>query len=195
MPETIDNVSFAEFLNPAAKKDDFFLSAAQGLDPSLAEIRKLIANNVILANLDNQSESTLDFLARYHFNVDVYDTSFTFSQKLALLKQSIYDKTLRGTPFAVKKTLSIAFQSAKVVEWFNDSPPGPPNTFRIIINDPLVDPARVQKMIDTIIKIKNARSWFAGIFSYDYAPTDTLYMGGAVAEYDHITLPYTPTIL
>src|SRR5262249_46777471 len=180
MPDTIDNVSFAEFLNPAAKKDTFFLSAAYSLDPSLAEIRSLIVNNVILAALPNASEEILDFLAKYHFNVDVWDLRFTRDQKLALLENAIEDKTLRGTPYAVKKTLSIAFQSAKIIEWFEDSPPGPPSTFRIQINDPLVDPVRVQKMIDTIIKVKNARSWLANISSFDEAPTDVLYMGGVV---------------
>jgi phage tail P2-like protein len=195
MPATIDNVSFLNFLNPAGQKDAFFANAARTLDPLLADVRAQIANNVILAALDNQSESTLDFLAKYHFNVDVWDLSFTRDQKLALLKGAIEDKVLRGTPYAVKKTLSIAFQSAKIIEWVNDTPPGPASTFRILINDPVVDPARVAKMVDTILKAKNARSWLAKISSFTAAPTETLYIGGIVGQYDHIVLPYTPTIL
>jgi phage tail P2-like protein len=195
MPETIDNLSFAEFLNPAAKKDSFFVNAARALDPLLADIRLNIANNVILAALDKQSASTLDFLALYHFNIDTWDLSYTYSQKLALLRSAIEDKVIRGTPAAVKKTLSIAFNSAKIIEWWADTPPRAPNTFRILINDPLVDPARVSRLIDMVIKTKNARSWFAGISSFTAAPTDTLYIGGSLAEYEHLTVPYTPTIL
>ena len=195
MAETIDNTSFLAFLNPSAQKDRFFTNAARALDPLLADVRANIANNVILANLDVQEESTLDFLAVYHFNIDTWDLSFTRAQKLAFLKGAIYDKVLWGTPYAIKKCLSIAFNAAKIIEWFDDSPVGPHDTFRVLINDPLVDPVRVTKAVSMIIKKKNARTFFAGISSFTAAPTDTVYIGGSVAEYDHITLAYTPTIL
>ena len=195
MPQTLDNLSFLEFVNPSGKQDHFFANAARALDPLLADIRSQIANNIILANLDNQSESTLYFLALYHFNIDVWDLSYTFVQKLRLMKTAIQQKVIRGTPAAVKATLSIAFQSAKVIEWWQDSPPGPPNTFRVLINDPLVDPARVTQMINMVIKTKNARSWFAGISSFTATPSATLYMAGSVALYDHTTVTYAQTIL
>ena len=63
-----------------------------------------------------------------------------------------------------------------------------------MISDPLVDPVRVNSMIQTILKVKNARSYFAGIFSLTTV-SGTVYAGGLVAEFECVTLPYTPTIL
>jgi P2-related tail formation protein len=191
---SIDNASFIEFLNPAVKGDHFFVNAGRSLDPLLADIQAQTPNNVILAGLQNQTSATLDFIALYHFNLrDVWDLSYSKSQKLAFLKSAIEDKVLWGTPYAMKKCLSIAFNAAKVIEWFDDSPVGPHDTFRILINDPLIDPNRVTKLVNMIIKKKNARTYLAGLYTFTAAPTDIVYIGGSVAEYDRVILPYTPT--
>jgi phage tail P2-like protein len=185
MAWTIDNVSFLDFLNPACKTDRFFKAVAETLDPLFADIRSQIANNVILANLDNQSESTLDFLAQYHFNLQDYNLSYSFAQKLSLVKNAIVSKLYRGTASAVKSALSIGFDSASVIEWWQDQPPGPANTFRININDPLNDNARVAAMRAVIFRNKNARSFLASISSFLAIPTLPFYLTPASGEYDY----------
>ena len=72
MSVSIQDVSLVDYLTPALKQDQFFLCLAQTLDPMLADIRAQIVNNNILARLSAQSSATLDFLAHYHFDVDVY---------------------------------------------------------------------------------------------------------------------------
>jgi len=50
-------------------------------------------------------------------------------------------------------------------------------------------------MIKTILSVKNARTYFAGISSFTTISAGTIYVGGLVAEYEYQVLPYTPTIL
>jgi len=185
MAATIDTVSFLEFLNPGCQQDKFFRNVARSLDPLLADIRKSIANNVTLAALDKQTEATLDFLAQYHFNIDVWDLSFSYAQKLALIKTAIVDKVHRGTRSAVEGTLSLAFNTASIVEWYEDVPVGIPYTFRILIADPLNDPAKISKMISLINRVKNARSYLASISSFISGPDSNMYLTPASAEYDY----------
>ena len=182
MAETIDNVSFLQFLNPACQTDRFFKAIAETLDPLFADIRNQIANNVILANLDNQAEATLDFLAQYHFHIDDYNSTYSYGQKLTLVKRAILDKVYRGTASAVKSALSIGFDSASVIEWWQDQPPCPPHTFRILMNDPLNDPARVAAMKAVIFRNKNARSYLASISSFLAIPTLPFFLTPASGE-------------
>lgn len=185
MAETIDNVSFLQFLNPACQEDRFFKAVAETLDPLFADIRSQIANNVILANLDNQTEATLDFLAQYHFHLDDYNLTYSYGQKLTLMKRAILDKVYRGTKSAVESALSIGFNSASVIEWWEDEPPGPPHTFRILMNDPLNDSNRIAAMRAVIFRNKNARSYLASISSFLAIPTLPFYLTPASGEYDY----------
>jgi len=194
MSASIDQVSLVDYLTPALRQDQFFYCLALALDPMLADIRSQIINNNILARLPNQSSATLDFLAHYHFNVDVYQDTLNYGVKLLLVQNAIINKIRKGTPSAVKAAMNAVFSYCELIEWFQDTPKGKPNTFRIKVADPLVDPNRVNSMIKTIIAVKNARSWFAGVYSFQAFPTGTVYTGGLLGEYDYRVLPYTPTI-
>ena len=50
-------------------------------------------------------------------------------------------------------------------------------------------------MIKTILAVKNARSYFAGITSFAIVPAATVYTGGLVGLYDYRVISYRPTIL
>ena len=194
MATTIQAVSLVDYLTPAVKADQFFYCLALALDPMLADIRVQIINNNILARLPNQSSATLDFLAHWHFDLDVYDDSLGYGTKLMLVQGAILNKIRKGTPSAVKAAMSAVFAYCELIEWFQDTPKGPPNTFRLQIADPLVDPVRVNAMIKTILLVKNARSYFAGISSLATI-SGTVYVGGSVGLYDYRVLSYQPTIL
>jgi phage tail P2-like protein len=193
MSVSLDQVSLVDFLTPALQNDQFFYCAARALDPLLADIRSQIINNNILARLPNQASATLDFLAHWHFNLDVYDDTLPYGTKLLLVQQAILGKIRKGTPSAVKAAMNAVFAYCELIEWFQDTPQGPPNTFKVKIADPLVDPVRVNAMIKTIIAVKNARSYFAGIYSLTTI-AGTIYVGGLVGLYDYRVLPYQPTI-
>jgi phage tail P2-like protein len=179
--------SLLDFCSPSMRQDQFFAAVAKALDPFLADIRSKIAHNIIISQLGAQPENVLDFLALYHFNIDYYDTSYTYPVKLAMIQNVILDKSKKGTPALVKKQLSIAFNYAEVVEWWQTTPMGPPYTFTVLIADKLVDPLKVTKMINLILATKNVRSWFAGIYSLDTLD-GILYVVPAIAGYVYAVL-------
>jgi phage tail P2-like protein len=195
MSTSIDDVSLSEYLTPAARNDLFFYCAALTLDPLLADIRGQIINNNVLPRLQNQSSQILDVLAHYHFNLDVYDDNLDFGKKLILVRDAIKNKIRKGTPSAIKNVMNTVFNYVELIEWWQDSPPAPHDTFRLKISDPLVDGAKVQSMIKTILAVKNARSYFAGITSFGIVPAATVYTGGLVGLYDYRVISYRPTIL
>jgi phage tail P2-like protein len=191
----LDQVSLVDYLTPALKADQFFYALALTIDPYLPQTRAMIVNNNILPRLANQASATLDFLAHWHFNLDVYNDTMAFGTKLLLVENAIINKIYKGTPSAVKFAMNAAFNYCELVEWWQTTPTGPPNTFKIVIADPLVDPVKVNAMIKTIIAVKNARSYFAGIFSFSNIPAGTVYVGGILGLYDYRVLPYQATIL
>jgi phage tail P2-like protein len=198
MATNINQVSLLDYLTPALKNDQFFYCLALALDPLLADIRAQIQNNNILARLAAQSDATFDFLANYHFNLDTYDANYSHGVKLDLVQNAIMNKIKKGTPSAVKSVLSMAFSYAEIVEWWQDDPTGAtvqPNTFRVLISDPLSDPNKVNAMVRSILKMKNARSYFAGISSFVTLPNAMVYITLVVGEYSYEVPPYKQTVL
>jgi phage tail P2-like protein len=194
MSTSIDQFSLIDYLTPALKNDRFFYCLALALDPMLADIRAQRINNNILPRLQNQSTAVLDFLAHWHFDLDVYDDTLNYGTKLLLVQGAILNKIRKGTPSAVKFAMQTVFNYCELEEWWQTTPHGVPNTFKIKIADPLVDPVRVNAMIKTILAVKNARTYFAGIYSLATITTGTVYTGGVVAEFDYLILPYQATI-
>jgi len=194
MSVSIGDVSIVDYLTPAAKRDQFFYCLALALDPLIADIRAQIVNANIIARLPFQTGATLDFLAHYHFNLDVYNDAFDNGTKLQFVQNAIISKIRKGTPSAVIAAMQAAFTYCELVEWWQEVPEGEPNTFRIKIADPLTDSAKVNAMIKTVLAVKNARSYFAGVYSLLTVPAGTVYVGGLIGEYDYEVLPYKPTI-
>ena len=195
MSTSINDVSFVDYLTPALRNDQVFYCMALTLDPLFADIRTQIINNNVLPRLPNQSSAFLDLVAHYHFNLDVYSNDYDFGVKLKLVQDAILGKIRKGTPSAIKAAMNTVFNYVELIEWWQDNPPATPNTFRLKIADPLVDPVRVNSMIKTILAVKNARSYFAGISSFQIVPNATVYTGGIVASYLYQVLPYKQTIL
>jgi len=195
MSVSIENVSLVDYLSPALRQDQFFYCLALALDPLLADIRAQIINNNVLARLHAQASATLDFLAHYHFNLDVYSDTLDPGVKLLLVQDAIINKIRKGTPSAVKAAMNAVFSYCELIEWFQKSPHGVPSTFEIKISDPLVDPVKVNAMIKTILAVKNARSYFARIYSFTPTSPGKVYVGGIIGELDYQILPYTPTVL
>jgi phage tail P2-like protein len=187
--------SFLQYLSPALRKDKFFVALAESLDPVLYDYLAKISVNIIISAVAGQPENVLDFLALYHFGVDTYDLNLSYSQKLALVQGAIKNKINKGTRAAIKDVVAVTFNYCDIVEWWQDNPVARPNTFKVVINDPLTDPVKVEKMVRAILKLKNVRSFFAGIFSYLTVPPGTVYAQGNVALYDYDVLFYPPRYL
>jgi len=192
--DRLGNSSFLAYLSPALRKDSFFKALAESLDPVLAAYLKKIPVNIIISNLLNQPEEVLDFLAIFHFNVDAYDLDFPYDKKLALTQNAIKNKINKGTPAAIKNVIALAFDYCELIEWWQETPPGIPHTFRLKINDSLVDPVKLDRIVKAILKLKNVRSLYTGASSFLLVPPGTLYLLGNVNLYDYEVLPYLPTL-
>ncbi len=186
---TLYNASLLDYCNPAVKKDQAFVAICNALDPQLRSFLDEIPNAIILSNLSNQPEDVLDFLALYHFNVDYYDTTLPKAKKLLLIQNVIQDKISKGTPQRIIDLMNEVFSFGELIEWFNDNPTGPPNTFRIQIADPLTDPTTVANLFRAILSAKNVRSYFGGISSFQSASFQNWLTVGA-AEYDYQILTW-----
>jgi phage tail P2-like protein len=184
---TLPTASLLDYCNPAMKADKAFSAMAQSLDPQLREILGLIGNNRIICSISTAPEPVVDFLALYHFNTPWYSLTLDLFTKRRLVINSILNYLPFGTASAVRGLLSIAFNYAEVIEWWQDDPTGTtvqPNTFRIQIADPLIDPAKVEEMVRLILVVKNVRSWFAGISAFS-SGTVIQKIGCAVGAYKY----------
>jgi P2-related tail formation protein len=190
------DISLADFYNPALAGDQQFIALAAALDPILRKYVVDLQMCIIYANIANQPEWLLDYLAVYCYDLDYYDLAFPLATKIKLVREVISRKQIKGTPFAVADYLSIAFTSATVIEWFEEpdygNPIGPHDTFRVQIADSLVDPAKVDSVVRLILAVKNARSYFLGIYSMSFADVPAMRLGVGYADYCYYGLVRFP---
>lgn len=103
--------------------------------------------------------NALPWLA-WAFSVDTWDENWTDDQKRATIAASYMIHRHKGTIGAVKTALAaLGFQST-VVEWFQESPPGDPYTFRIKIDADQVgaDQPSLARITSVLNSAKNLRS-------------------------------------
>lgn len=124
----------------------------------------LIKMILLLPNLEYLPDDLLDELA-WQWHVDAYLDTYSRSKKIKLIRNSISDHKIRGTPAAVEKVISAVFQSGKVVEWFEYG--GEPYHFRIrLITEPVPDIEVIENLNDTVQVTKNTRSWLDDVSFY-----------------------------
>lgn len=105
--------------------------------------RHLAATNAALGELPTPIRSVVDtdtcppdllpWLASY-MSVDAWDVSWSEEQKRAAIKNSIDIHRRKGTIGAVRRALAAVGFGAQLQEWFNQIPPGPPYTYRLLLN-------------------------------------------------------------
>lgn len=183
--QLLDNCSLADFYNPAVKADATMMAIAKALDPSLAATRSMIGANIVISNLEAQTDAVLDFIALYHYNVVYWDASLDRGTKLRLLRNAIQDKIALGTPSAIKTLVNNVFQYCELQEWWQLSPPGPANTFQVTIADPLSDPVKVTNLVRAINVTKNVRSLFLGFLSFQTVTGLPVLTIPSIAEYSY----------
>lgn len=185
--KTILDASLADFYSPPLAQDQQFIALAAALDPILQQYIADLTKCIIYANISNQPQWLMDYLALFCWDVDYYDTSLPVQTKIFLLNEVVYRKSIKGTPFSIRHYLGLAFASATIIEWWQEplygNPVGPHDTFRVQIADSLVDPTKVASIVRLILAIKNARSYFLGISSMSYAPFPVLNAGVGYADY------------
>jgi P2-related tail formation protein len=162
--ESIPGGSLVDYLNPLLQKDPASVTLMQTLDELFSQMVDLIPLNTIYANLPNQPEAVLDFLAVYCFNTDFYDYSLPYAKKLWLVQNCIRFKEIKGTKAVLQEVISNLYAYATVIQNFepgfsvNGSPPVVPYTFRINVGGDLTNQTLLNKINALVLAYKNVRS-------------------------------------
>ncbi len=111
------------------------------LPPGSSALTKAITQaNAAMFNIDMPHQSVLSpdhcpvallpWLAR-EYSVDVYQDSWTESQKRAAIKAAPDIHRYKGTASAVKSALKLVHPDLSLTEWWQTIPKGEPYTFRV----------------------------------------------------------------
>lgn len=110
-------------------------------------------------NADTCPPALLAWLA-WAFSVDQWDTNWTVAQQREVIRRSVEVHRYKGTIGAVKDALAALFLDVQVQEWFSQSPPGDPYTFRVLLEaDQIgISQAAFAALFEVIERTKNLRS-------------------------------------
>ena len=169
----------AKFIEPSllvpALRNDLNMRALETLSSRLSA---LDLAPTVLYDFDHVEASALIHLAE-QFNVlgdagwDMASSGASAganseAKKRALLKEAIALHRIKGTPYAVKRSLELLGVNATVTEWFQTAPQGVPHTFVLdaLVTDqpagaPAIDAARTDQIKRMVIFWKPARSHFS----------------------------------
>ena len=118
-----------DLLPESLTRDPQIKACIEGLDEELRKLSSDIRETLLISRIDELSEDILDLLA-WQFHLDFYQpTELNIETKRQLIRESIADHRIRGTPAAVEKLLTTVFKGAQVKEWWEFD--GEPYTFRI----------------------------------------------------------------
>jgi Phage tail protein (Tail_P2_I) len=142
-------------------------SACEAIDPELLAIYECMAavpgGILFWPFADMQDEIMTDVIA-WEMHVDVWagwDGDLSLEEKRTLINESIHWHQKLGTKWIVERMLRTVFRTGYIQEWYEYG--GRPYYFRVIIDEPIGTPERLQRVYDAIIAVKNVRSWWEDI--------------------------------
>ncbi|MGR7890402.1 phage tail protein I [Klebsiella aerogenes] len=157
------------------------------LEQVMAHVGNLPIDIRTVKNPDLCPLELLPWLA-WEYAVTCWDTEWTEQQKRDVIKNAAAVNQHRGTPGAVKQALAAVDRQIDLVEWFNDTPPADPYTFRVIVYGNSITDAELQKISQQVTDAKNARSYLSDIRITDQAVSGQFYIGGACYVRQTVTL-------
>lgn len=160
----------AAFVEPSllapALRNDLNMRALETLS---ARLSALDLSPTVLYDFDHVEASALIHLAE-QFNVlgDAgWDMANTEAKKRALLKEAIALHRIKGTPYALKRAMTLLGIDPQVTEWFESVPAGAPYTFNLdakVVDWPAgevaIDAVKTEKIRRVASFWKPARSHF-----------------------------------
>ncbi|EFB5187749.1 phage tail protein I [Escherichia albertii] len=96
-------------------------------------------------------------------SVDTWNDHWTEDEKRAAIKRAPYIHRHRGTKAALTESLTDSPFRSRIIEWYEQTPPGKPYTFRLNIEqkDMPVLMRDHQDLKHAVLRAKNLRSWFS----------------------------------
>lgn len=164
---SLQDNSLTSILPDSLKVDSFIVALAEAAETELKEAYREAEVMSNLSDVDNIPEVLLDFLA-YQKHVDFYENTFPIEQKRELVKNATMWHRKKGTPWAIEFIVSLFFNKAITIEWFDYD--ANPFHFSVEIYQKKFKSEDIKKLKEMIQIAKNARSWFDGftLVLFDY---------------------------
>ncbi len=117
-----------------------------------------------LWNPETCPDNLLPWLA-WAWSVDEWSDAWSERQRRDTVKNALAVQRIKGTIGAVTRGLGALGLPVRVQEWFNQTPPGEPYTFRLLLD---VDQSPLRqidlvKILDVVATVKNLRSHLEGV--------------------------------
>ncbi|MBQ7515310.1 MAG: phage tail protein I [Schwartzia sp.] len=161
MIKDLPGVSLLDILPENILADEKLNAAARALDDEMQKVTAATKEVLFLAYLDYLPETIIDLLA-WQWHVDFYEpVGMDIETKRKMIKESIAWHRIKGTPAAVEKVVSAAFDKSEVTEWFEYD--GEPYHFRISVAGMDAREDLNGRLLRAIWSAKNERSWLDGI--------------------------------
>jgi len=133
------------------------------LGPQFQQLSTEIISCLIYSRIDVLEDQILDELA-WQMHVDFYDTDLTVDKKRLLIKNSLKWHKTKGTPAAVNEVINTVFNTGEVKEWFEYG--GDPYTFRVVIENEIIEIPKIYELSNAINSVKNMRSHLECYYGY-----------------------------
>lgn len=139
---------------------------------------------------DTCPASVLPWLA-WAFSVDKWEPTWSEAQKRSTIKASVSVHRHKGTIGAVLEAVAALGVDGHVQEWFNQSPPGDPYTFDLLLNTSQVGVTQEQllKLLDVVDGSKNLRSHLVNVIP-SMSSVARAFVGGVVKMGNEITVSF-----
>lgn len=128
----------------------------------------------------------------WEYGVTYWDQDWTEQQKRDVIKNAASVNKKRGTPGAVKQALAVVDRQIDIIEWFNDTPPAEPYTFRAVVHGNNITTDELQKIVSQICDAKNARSYFGEILVGPQVVSGRYFIGGGILARQSVTIEAKP---
>lgn len=131
-------------------------------------------------NPDTIPANLLPWMA-WAFSVDDWNNNWTEAEKRAVIKNSLYVHKHKGTLAAIKRAVEPLGYIIRIVEWWEDTPPAEPYTFRLEVGllDKGVDETIYDQFETLIESNKNLRSHMKSL-TIKSEINGTAYLGAAM---------------
>lgn len=174
MKITLDDVVVKDLAPDSLLKDENTKYIMESID---YVIRKIWFENKdkykLFSRLNSMNDQEIELML-WEMHVDYIDEKLNKEQKIDLIKESLLNHMIKGTPAAVENVCSIIFGNAKVTEWFEYN--GNPGYFRVSTLGSLQNEDGYKRVIGVINAYKNLRSWLDGLI-FKREDRSNLYFG------------------
>jgi P2-related tail formation protein len=166
---------FIDNLPDSISWDNQVQSIGYASDQNAIRLQNLLPQLLVLCNIPNLPESTLDLLA-FQFSVLFYTATNSITDPVArlaakqkLIANNFYYHAHLGTPYTVQDIVATVFQPALIQEWFVYG--GLANHFRILLQH-VIDPSLESQILSLVTVVKRASQAMDGFFLYTSVPTE-----------------------